>query len=91
MSDAENPAAEAGGEKPAAPGDEGIVKDHGVRVVRAYGNMAVGRIIFPPNMLRQKLIQEHWVEAVMPPEYQDRQIKDAPVNRMMRARRRGAG
>jgi hypothetical protein len=65
-------------------------EDLGVRVILAYDNMTVGRVIFPPGMLRQQLLRTHRVEVVTPePEYLDEQIK-SPVNRMMRAVKRNS-
>ena len=59
-------------------------QDLGVRVIHAYSNMTVGRVIFPPGMLRQQLLRGGLVEVVTE-EYPDEQIKASPVNRMMRA------
>lgn len=46
--------------------------DKGVRVTRAYGNMSVGRVIFPPALLRDKLVQTGFCERIVdeekPPE-----------------------
>jgi len=60
-------------------------QDYGVRVLHAYGNMTVGRVIFPFGMERGQLLKAGLVEVVTPPEYQDEEIKASPVNRMMRA------
>lgn len=42
-------------------------QDYGVRVVRAYSNMTVGRIIWPPGVLRDRLVATGFVERVQPP------------------------
>ena len=41
-------------------------RDYGVRVIRAYEHRRVGQIFFPPGILRQRLIQAGFVEAVAP-------------------------
>lgn len=38
--------------------------DLGVRVITAYSNQRVGRIIFPPALLRDQLIKQGFVEPV---------------------------
>lgn len=43
-------------------------KDYGVEVVVAYENKCVGQVIFPPGMLRQRLIQTGRVRALSDPE-----------------------
>lgn len=43
------------------------MKDQGVRVVVAYQQFSVGRILFPPGALRQKLIERGLVEPVGTP------------------------
>lgn len=61
-------------------------QDHGVRVLHAFSNMTVGRVVFPPGMVREKWLRAGLVEVVTQ-EYADEQIKAAPVDRMMRTRR----
>lgn len=41
-----------------------VAEDRGVRVIRAYSNMTVGRVIFPPGMLREQLMKAGFVEPV---------------------------
>lgn len=45
----------------------GTSTDHGVRVLHAYANMTVGRVIFPNGIERQKLIKAGLVEKVEAP------------------------
>lgn len=42
-------------------------QDYGVRVIRAYSNMTVGRVIFPPGVLRDRLVATGFVERVQAP------------------------
>lgn len=41
-------------------------QDYGVRVLHAWSNMTVGRVIYPPMMLRQELVKRGLVEVVQP-------------------------
>lgn len=41
-------------------------EDLGVRVVTAYQQFSVGRVLFPPAALRQKLVERGLVEPVLP-------------------------
>lgn len=44
-------------------------KDYGVRVIRAYGFLSVGQIIFPlSGVEREMLLMTKCVEEVKPPE-----------------------
>lgn len=43
-------------------------RDYGVRVVVAYSNMTVGRVIFPFGMERQELVRKGLVVPVKPEE-----------------------
>jgi predicted DNA-binding transcriptional regulator len=43
-------------------------KDYGVRVVRAYENRRVGQVFYPPGLLRDKLVQQGWVERIPSPK-----------------------
>lgn len=40
--------------------------DYGVRVIRPYANMTVGRVIYPPGLLRDKLVKGGFVERLAP-------------------------
>ena len=42
-------------------------KDYGVRVVVAFGNNRVGRVLFPPGLLRDALVKRGFVERIAPP------------------------
>lgn len=43
-------------------------KDYGVEVVVAYENKRVGQVIFPPGMLRDRLIRSGFVRSCSPKE-----------------------
>lgn len=43
-------------------------KDYGVRVIRAFSQFSVGRIIFPPGTQRERLLRGNMVEVVKAPE-----------------------
>lgn len=45
-----------------------MMTDYGVRVIVAYENKRVGQVIFPPGILRQRLVQIGLVETVQAPE-----------------------
>jgi hypothetical protein len=45
-----------------------MMRDYGVRILHAYENKRVGQVIYPPAMLRGKLIQAGLVERVAEPE-----------------------
>lgn len=67
-------------------------QDYGVRVVRAFLNHSVGRIIFPPGAYRQKLLEGRWVEIVVPevPFEMTEDVSAAPMNRAVnRGTKRG--
>jgi hypothetical protein len=49
-------------------------KDHGVRVLTAYGMLRVGQIIFPNGVERQNLLRSNRVELVKPPEEESRAL-----------------
>lgn len=51
-------------------------KDYGVEVVVAYETKRVGQVIFPPGVLRQRLIQTGRVRAVVAPK---EEVTPAPV------------
>lgn len=62
-------------------------EDLGVRVRVAYGQYVVGRIIFPPGVLRQKLLASNLVEKVLPPPRDATEAAfGAPVDRQMHHR-----
>lgn len=44
------------------------VTDQGVRVVKAYGQFSVGRVIWPNGMERQRLLSSGFVEVVKAPD-----------------------
>jgi hypothetical protein len=39
--------------------------DKGVRIVRAYSNFRAGQVIFPPALLRDKLVSAGFVERIV--------------------------
>lgn len=51
--------------------------DYGVRVIRPYAQFSVGRVIYPSALLREKLVQQKWVEPVAPPPGIAEQAVDA--------------
>lgn len=38
--------------------------DKGVRITRAYSNFRVGQVIFPPSLLRDKLVKSGFVQRI---------------------------
>ncbi len=52
-------------------------EDYGVRVVRAFDQFSVGRVIKPYGAHRQALIRGKWVEVIEPPaeNLRTRQLK----------------
>ena len=65
-------------------------QDYGVRVIRAYANQSVGRIIFPNGLERGALLKGGWVEIVVPevPEITE-DVPEAPMNRAVGSGARG--
>ena len=61
--------------------------DHGVRVVVAFGQHSVGRILFPPAAFRQVLIARGFVVPVEPPPEPE---PEGYLTRVMKPRRRAA-
>lgn len=45
-----------------------MMTDYGVRVIRAYAQFSVGRVIYPNGIQREMLLRGGWVEPVASPE-----------------------
>lgn len=52
-------------------------KDYGVRIIRAYAQFSVGKIIFPDGGLRSDLLKRGFVEAVIPDGHEEQKKKPA--------------
>lgn len=62
-------------------------EDLGVRVVIAFGQFPRGRILYPPGVLRQKLLANNLVEKVLPPPRDATEAAfGAPLDRQMHHR-----
>jgi hypothetical protein len=71
------------------PAEEAVApQENRVRVIIAFGNFKVGAIIDTNGTYRGALLRYGWVKPLEPPEYADEQIKAAPADRMLRAKRR---
>lgn len=55
--------------------DDYLTKDLGVRVTRAYLNMRVGNVIYPPGLLRDKLVKAGFAERILPPAEPEKETK----------------
>ena len=53
--------------------------DYGVRVMRAWSNMRVGNVIYPPSLLRDSLVKGGFVERIEAPEPES--VEEEPKER----------